>query len=398
MASSSSKSKSLEDVCAALTLDEEENYGLILEGDGMDSEDDYRYILVGKLLTEKPVKFNFMKETLAGVWRPGKGMTVSEVADKLYLFQFFHEIDMKRILEDGPWAYEQSLLVLKKLELHQSPFEIQLTKEEFWVQIHNLPVGYSSEKVMKAIGNYVGEFVKVDKNSFDGTWKAFQRVRVSIDITKPLMRKMKIKKAGGNWSWIEFKYERLPTFCFTCGLLGHGERFCPKLFEGLDSEAEKPYGPWLRASNRRVQSITGQRWLVSELPRRQETDKLESQKKDKLELGDSVRSTNDKDQSGEECRQGTCMPSTRTDSASTVLQAGDRGKETIAVDMDLGPYDHHGPNHSDGLMFIEQKRRRTETNCQKAEPNLVDEGMSFVFDGSKNCQGAGPVPQDRPEK
>nr|GMC47343.1 conserved hypothetical protein [Ipomoea batatas] len=33
---------------------------------------------------------------------------------RVFLFQFsFHEVDVKRIAEDGPWSFEQSLLVVK---------------------------------------------------------------------------------------------------------------------------------------------------------------------------------------------------------------------------------------------------------------------------------------------
>nr|GME06360.1 immediate early response 3-interacting protein 1-like [Ipomoea batatas] len=33
--------------------------------------------------------------------------------------------------------------------------------------------------------------------------------RVSMDVTKPLKRK--VEKEGGNWLWVEFKYEHQPT-------------------------------------------------------------------------------------------------------------------------------------------------------------------------------------------
>lgn len=36
---------------------------------------------------------------------------------------------------------------------------------------------------------------------------------------KPLKSQMRIKKAGGEWMWIKFKYERLPSFFFIVVLL-----------------------------------------------------------------------------------------------------------------------------------------------------------------------------------
>lgn len=52
-----------------------------------------------------------------------------------------------------------------------------------------------------------------------------------MDIQKPLHRRMKIKREGGSWSWINFKYEMLGTFCFVCGIVGHTERDCNIVYE-----------------------------------------------------------------------------------------------------------------------------------------------------------------------
>lgn len=45
-------------------------------------------------------------------------------------------------------------------------------------------------------------------------------VRVEINIDKPVKRGLKIMKAGGEHFWVNFKYERAPTFCFLCGVIG----------------------------------------------------------------------------------------------------------------------------------------------------------------------------------
>lgn len=52
---------------------------------------------------------------------------------------------------------------------------------------------------------------------------------------------MKLKKDNGEWVKVDFRYERLPTFCFICGMLGHGEKFCHKRVQDWDAKAKKPY-------------------------------------------------------------------------------------------------------------------------------------------------------------
>ncbi|KAL2927605.1 GTPase Obg [Bienertia sinuspersici] len=43
-------------------------------------------------------------------------------------------------------------------------------------------------------------------------WEKTQRVRVLIDVNKPLHRFQKIKNRRGNITTVTFKYERPPTF------------------------------------------------------------------------------------------------------------------------------------------------------------------------------------------
>lgn len=69
---------------------------------------------------------------------------------------------------------------------------------------------------------------------------------------------MKIKKARGDCSWVNFKYDRLPSFCFFCGIIGHSDKFCKKFFEFPDKSVEKMFGPWLRAPSRRSIAAGGE--------------------------------------------------------------------------------------------------------------------------------------------
>lgn len=111
--------------------------------------------------------------------------------------------------------------------------------------------GFMSEKIITEVGNQIGRFVSSCPTNFNGVWRKYMCVRVTIDLSKPLKRRMEIRKIGNEWMWITFKYQNVPTFCFICGLLGHSEKYCSQLFEKPECEIIKMYGNWMRALLRR---------------------------------------------------------------------------------------------------------------------------------------------------
>lgn len=89
----------------------------------------------------------------------------------------------------------------------------------FWVQVHDLPVGFMLPVVGEHLGNFIGEFVEYDTNNNVGIWKPFMRIKVRVHVRNPLKKERKVRKAGGEWNVVKFKYERLGIFCYLCGVL-----------------------------------------------------------------------------------------------------------------------------------------------------------------------------------
>ncbi|CAH9107024.1 unnamed protein product [Cuscuta europaea] len=115
-------------------------------------------MVVGRLLTDKPIRFPFFRDSMADIWRPGRGVNIRDLGDRRYLFQFFHEVDFERILQDGPWAFENNLLILRRLGMSDNPK----------TQVYDVPSFFFTEHVAMIIGNHIGSFDQADQNNYKG--------------------------------------------------------------------------------------------------------------------------------------------------------------------------------------------------------------------------------------
>lgn len=50
-------------------------------------------------------------------------------------------------------------------------------------------------------------------------------IQVLMDILKPLKRVKKIKRPRRDLKEVSFKYKRLGSYCYLCGLLDHTDEF-----------------------------------------------------------------------------------------------------------------------------------------------------------------------------
>ncbi|KAK7825369.1 hypothetical protein CFP56_033137 [Quercus suber] len=111
--------------------------------------------------------------------------------------------------------------------------------------VWGLPFENLSEEVGKDLGNSLGRYIETDKRSWFSEQAKFMRIRVDLPLNKPLRRGGNIVNLDGSKTWVIVKFERLPCFCFQCGLLGHDEQHCPSF--PYNPDAPKQYGVWLKA-------------------------------------------------------------------------------------------------------------------------------------------------------
>ena len=101
-----------------------------------------------------------------------------------------------------------------------------------------------SEEVGRVLGNSIGRFIEMHKQARQSEQAKFMRIRVDLQLDKPLRKGGRVARIEGGKCWVSFMYERLLVFCFQCGELGQDEKHC---LDPPDQQNPKQYGDWLRA-------------------------------------------------------------------------------------------------------------------------------------------------------
>lgn len=116
------------------------------------------------------------------------------------------------------------------------------------VRLNNIPVSYRTPEVTCLLDNRLGTVIGVIPPKQD-YYQAFIRMLVQINIFEPFIPRTFLWIGDGSRKWIQFNYERLPVYCYLCGLVGHLESKCPVRFSEnfIDPGKDFPYGECLKA-------------------------------------------------------------------------------------------------------------------------------------------------------
>jgi hypothetical protein len=94
---------------------------------------------------------------LKPLWRPVRELKARDMGDNKAMFMFRDEVDLERVLANGPWSFDRHLVILTRID-DTIPFStVCFTHVSFWVQIHDLPIKYMKKAACEQIGSTSGD-------------------------------------------------------------------------------------------------------------------------------------------------------------------------------------------------------------------------------------------------
>ncbi|MBA0810771.1 hypothetical protein Gohar_002730 [Gossypium harknessii] len=188
---------------------------------------------------------------------------ILDIGDKRFLFPFFHRMDLERIINGAPWTFKNHLLVFHRLEVGEDLVNVPLTLVNFWVQVRKLLMGVFSVMIGRQLGDFIGNFLEYNSKSLNKGVRNFLRIRVRLDVWRPLKRKTQIMVASGGCTYVSFKFEKLNLFCFYYGRLGHSDSFCQIRMSKGEESFDMDWDLMICAPSRHVATMSSV-WLVED--------------------------------------------------------------------------------------------------------------------------------------
>ncbi|XP_017633678.1 uncharacterized protein LOC108476101 [Gossypium arboreum] len=172
----------------------------------------YEAWAIGKIMSDERVNKNVMYRVLKSLWFTKEEVNFVELKEGVFLVEFGVIEDRARILNLSLWLFDQCLFAMlpyvKDQGLDSYAFNFML----FWVRIFNIPLEYMDRQVALDVGKAIGNVVAIGWQDNDRRWTEFIRVRVKINVLKPLRRVVHFVGNDGVETMCAIKYERLPAF------------------------------------------------------------------------------------------------------------------------------------------------------------------------------------------
>lgn len=153
----------LEVLWSKLSFTEEEDENIEIDVNSTKAAKDLgKNCIVMRIMAHKSISLEALRKNLRMLWKPNKGMQISELEEDLFLVEFGDGRDKKKVMDMSPWSYEKQLVLLQEFEGKLAPKEIEIKWVPFWVQIFNLPLNCRTKEIGMAIGTKLGVVREVD--------------------------------------------------------------------------------------------------------------------------------------------------------------------------------------------------------------------------------------------
>ena len=103
----------LEVLWKKLSFTEEEDEGIEIDSNSTRTAKEIgKNCAMMKTMSHKSISLDALRKNMRMLWKPNKGVQISEVEEDLFLVEFSDGKDKKKLLDMCPWNYEKQLVLI----------------------------------------------------------------------------------------------------------------------------------------------------------------------------------------------------------------------------------------------------------------------------------------------
>ncbi|XP_074314339.1 uncharacterized protein LOC141649551 [Silene latifolia] len=187
---------------------------------------DFSKALIAKILDQRFLDVFRLYDRISEHWKLQGSVTIRAMKP-YYIFEFSSAVDLAFFRLRQTVNIEGSLFVFRPVSPTTVPDNLLFHVVPLWIRVHHLPLQLLNTSVAAYLLSHVGDICEEESYPSLLPPRNFVRVKVWVDLSKPLIPGCYLALNDSEHLWIGFSYEGVFRFCKTCGLLGHRVSFCP---------------------------------------------------------------------------------------------------------------------------------------------------------------------------
>jgi hypothetical protein len=201
----------------------EELYIKITQSEYEKGLEDCQKHLHGRLLLnkgEKPLTTKELKTKLSAIWKTSGPWHLVSLGRGFYEFQFVSYEHMYLAWSMGSMNLKPGLLRLSKWTNDFNPYTQRQTHAQICIRLMELPQEYWRRRTLFEIVSAIGMPLSLDETTQHRAFGHYARILVDVDLSRRLFDEIVVEHEGYTFK-LAVVYERLPSFCSHCQVIGH---------------------------------------------------------------------------------------------------------------------------------------------------------------------------------
>ncbi|XP_019236113.1 PREDICTED: uncharacterized protein LOC109216415 [Nicotiana attenuata] len=246
----------------------------------------WRSALIGYVIGGNP-SFKDMLKFVYGVWNTVTTPQVYLHDEGYFIFRFDDEEDKLKIMQNGPYTYNNRPMILKQWVPYFKLAEEPLNAIPVWIVFPNLPIQYWAIENLGRIASCLGKPICTDKLTAKEERISYARILIEMDVAQPLLESVTLEEPDGSCILQSIEYEWKPEYCQECLQIGINDQQQPrrqqKKAKQQQWKAKPSAGPPAEAAEKANEGPKENHKVVNLMEESQEIQRCNNRDKQKME-------------------------------------------------------------------------------------------------------------------